>query len=88
MPPWACWFGGFIAARDHVPLLNVDNGWVIDHPGPYTVILDYGFQHIAVMAALVSMMTLAGIVAWSMAPHLVRLGQRVHSLAIARQPQI
>jgi hypothetical protein len=88
MPPWTCWFGGFLPARDHLPVRGLDNGWVLDHPGRYTVILDYGFQHIAVMAALVSAMTLAGIVAWSITPHLVRLGQRVHSLTRARQPEI
>jgi hypothetical protein len=69
-------------------VLGLDNGWVLDHPGRYTVILDYGFQHIAVMAALLSAMALAGILVWSIAPHLVRLGQRVHSLTRARQPEI
>jgi hypothetical protein len=88
LPPWTCWFGGFLPPRDHLPVLGLDNGWVLDHPGPYTVILDYGFQHIAVMAALVSAMTLAGIVVWSIAPYLLRLGQRVHSLTRARQPEI
>jgi hypothetical protein len=88
MPPWTCWFGGFLPARDHLPVLGLDNGWVLDHPGRYTVILDYGFQHIAVMAALVSAMAVAAIVAWSIGPQLVRLGQRVHSLTRARQPEI
>jgi hypothetical protein len=69
-------------------VLGLYNGWVLDHPGRYTLILDYGFQHIAVMAVVVSAMTLAGIVVWSIAPHLVRLGQHVHSLTRARQPEI
>ncbi len=59
--PWTCSFGGYLPARDHVAALGFLNGWVIDHPGNYTIIVDYGFQHVADFGIAVSLATLCGL---------------------------
>ncbi len=56
--PWTCTFRGSLPAQDHVPVLGFLNGWVIDHPGRYTLIVDYGFQHIADIGSTISVITL------------------------------
>ncbi len=63
--PWTCWFNGFLSPRVHLSPFGLFNGWLID-PGPasrYTVIVDFGVQHITDLAALVSFLTAAGITA-------------------------
>ena len=54
--PLTCWTAaaGVVPARDHVQPLGFLNGWVIDHPGRYTVVVDYEPQHAADVAALLS----------------------------------
>lgn len=61
--PWTCWFGEPELTREHVATLNSLNGWVIDHPGRYTVILDYGFQHVADITILISLVTIGVLLA-------------------------
>jgi len=60
--PWTCWFGGFLPARQHVPALNLTNGWLINRSGRYTVIIDYGTQHLADIASLLSLVSIGVLV--------------------------
>jgi len=59
--PWTCAFGGYLPDRDHVAALGFLNGWIVDHPGSYTVVVDYGFQHVANAGITVSLLTLSAL---------------------------
>lgn len=60
--PWTCWFSGFVAPSRHLHALGFLNGWIIEHPGRYTVIIDYGFQHIADLGILLSILTMGSVI--------------------------
>jgi len=60
--PWSCALGGYVPERQHVQALGFLNGWIIDHPGRYTVTIDYGFQHIADFAEAISLLTVGGLI--------------------------
>jgi hypothetical protein len=78
VPPWSCWFGGFVPVASHVHALGFANGWLIDHRGRYTVIMDYGFQHVTDLAALLSAGTVAGAVLAGLLPLGATLSRRIH----------
>ncbi len=92
-PPWSCVFGGYVPARAHVQPLSFLNGWIIDRPGRYTVIIDYGFQHIADLAEAVSLITVGGLalaallVASKRAVRTLRAG-RARGLTRERRPKL
>ncbi len=71
--PWACAFGGSAPSLTHVHALGFLNGWVINHPGRYTVIIDYGFQYIADFSMLITMLTLGGLLLSCLAQWLLSL---------------
>ena len=61
--PWTCWLHGYAAADTHISPLGFANGWVIDRRGPYTVVIDYEFQHVADLLQILSVLMVAGAVA-------------------------
>jgi len=71
--PWACWFNGFLVARDHIRPLGFVNGWILDHPGRYTVVLDYGYQHVADLLALLSLLAVGVTIIWAVLPVLYKV---------------
>jgi len=75
--PWTCWFHGFLPARDHVDPLGLFNGWLIAHPGHYIVVIDFGTQHIADTAALLSLLAVSGTI---LAALLIRCLRMVRAL--------
>jgi hypothetical protein len=78
VPAWTCWFSGFVPAASHIHALGFANGWLIDHRGRYMVIVDYGFQHLADLAALLSAGTVAGAVLAGLLPLGAALSRRMH----------
>ncbi len=74
-----CGSTGGIASRDHLQPLGFLNGWVIDHPGRYAVVVDYSPQHLVDVAFLLSAFTIAGLIVaalWFVTPPpLVRVVQ-------------
>jgi hypothetical protein len=77
--PWTCWFNGFMPSSTHVRPAGLANGWVIDHAGQYTVILDYGFQHVADLFQAVAALTLGGAIVWGALPFFRRLRRRLQT---------
>jgi hypothetical protein len=75
--PWTCWFNGFMPASTHVRPAGFANGWVIDRAGRYTVILDYGFQHVADLFQALAAVTLGGAIVWGTLPYLRSLRRRL-----------
>jgi len=65
-PPWSCWFSGFVPAQKHVQVLGFANGWEINQPGRYTVILDYGFQHLTDIGTALSVLTIVAVLSWGL----------------------
>ena len=68
--PWTCWVNGFMPASTHVRPAGFANGWVIDRAGRYTVILDYGFQHVADLFQALAAVILGGAIVWGTLPYL------------------
>jgi hypothetical protein len=60
-------------ASSHVRPLGFANGWLIDRPGSYTVVLDYGVQHVAYIALLISGLALCSALIWGLWPYLSQL---------------
>ena len=84
--PWTCWFNGFLPAGTHVHAAGFANGWVIGHAGRYTVILDYGFQHVADLFQVLAACTLGGAIVWGALPYLGRFRRRLHDDTSEVQP--
>jgi hypothetical protein len=76
--PWTCWFNGFMPASTHVRPGGFANGWLIDRAGRYTLILDYGFQHVADLFQFLAACTLGGAIVWGALPYLRRVRRRRH----------
>jgi len=86
--PWTCWFNGFMPARDHVQALGFANGWVIEHPGRYTIVMDYGFQHVADVARLLSILAVGCCFAWPIAARVRTVRRRAHRVAQDLAPRL
>jgi len=86
--PWTCWFNGFMPARDHVQALGFANGWVIEHPGRYTIVMDYGFQHVADVARLLSILAVGCCFVWPIAARVRTVRRRAHRVAQELAPHL